>query len=426
MGMTIAEKILATHSGNSSVKPGEYIWAKVDATNAMTDTFEEIEKLGIKRVFDPDKIFLVSDHSAPPANIGTAEDVAKLRRYVKKYNIKNWFEYGRHGILHQLYPEKGFCKPGDLIAMIDSHSTTYGVFNAASCAIYMDAIYLIATGELWFQVPETIRFEIMGKLPKLCMGKDIILKIAGDYGTDYGIYKALEFGGDTIKDLTLSDRWTICNMAAEVGAKFAIMEADHKVEEFLRGRIKGDYSPVNPDPDAHYSETIHLDVSDLEPLVACPHDPSNVKKAKDLSEIKVDQALIGSCTNGRFEDFEVAASILKGRKIHPDVRLLIIPASMEVWKQVLDAGFYDIFLESGALICHPTCGPCAGHHLGILAAGERCISTTNRNFQGRMGSPGSEVYLASPATVAASAITGYITDPRHCLENLERNDGITQ
>ena len=312
-------------------------------------------------------------------------------------------------------PERGFVRPGELIAMVDSHSTTYGAFNAASCAIYMDAVYVLIKGELWFKVPETIKFNITGALPGWCTGKDIILRVAGLYGTDVALYKAIEFTGPVIKDLSLPGRWTICNMAAELGAKFAIMEADEKVYDFLKGRTDKPFTPVSPDPDAQYSAVYDVDVTGLSPQVACPHDPSNVKNVEDCRGIKFDQALIGSCTNGRLEDFETAARILKGRKVHPDVRLLIIPASMEVWRAAMQAGYFDILTEAGALICHPTCGPCAGQHLGVLASGERCLSTTNRNFQGRMGSPQSEVYLASPATVAASAITGEITDPRPYL-----------
>ncbi len=412
MGMTMVEKILATHSGRDQVVPGEYVWAKIDETNAMTDTFEDLERLGVKKVWDPDKVYCVSDHSAPPANIGTAEEVRKLREYIKKYKIKNWFEYGRHGIVHQINPEMGFVRPGELIAMIDSHSTTYGAFNAASCAIYMDAVYVLITGKLWFKVPETIRFDICGKLPEFCMGKDIILKIAGLYGTDIAIYKAVEFMGPTIKDLSLSGRWTICNMAAEIGSKFAIMEADEKVFDFLKGRTDKPYIPVSPDPDAAYCQRYTVDVTNMSPMVACPHDPSNVKPVEEVKGIKIQQALVGSCTNGRLEDFEMAARIIKGKKVHPDVRLLVIPASMEVWRAAMHAGYFDTLTEAGALICHPTCGPCAGQHLGVLASGERCISTTNRNFQGRMGSPQSEVYLANPATVTASAIAGQIADPR--------------
>lgn len=420
MGMTMAEKILAAHAGKDHVVPGEYVWAKVDETNAMTDTFEALEKLGIEKVFDPDKVYCVSDHSAPPANIGTAESVKKLRYYMKKYDIKHWYEYGRHGIVHQLNPEKGFVRPGDLIAMIDSHSTTYGAFGAASCAIYMDAIPLLITGKLWFKVPPTIRFNVHGTLPKGCVGKDILLKIAGMFGTDVAIYKAIEFGGEAIRNLSLSGRWTICNMAAELGAKFAMMEPDEKVYEFLKGRTDIPYTPVFPDADANYEAVYDIDISDLTPQVACPHDPSNVKPVSEVAGIKIDQALVGSCTNGRLEDIRMAAEMLRGRKVHDDVRLLVIPASMEVWRACDEEGLFHILTEAGALICHPTCGPCAGQHLGVLASGERCLSTTNRNFKGRMGSPESEVYLANPAVVAASAVTGVITDPK----DLEGGSGV--
>lgn len=416
MGMTMVEKILAAHAGRARVVPGEYVWAKIDETNAMYDTFEDIEKLGVKSVWDCDKVYCVSDHSAPPANISSAETVKELREYIKKYHISNWYEYGRHGIVHQVNPEKGFVRPGELIAMIDSHSTTYGAFNAASCAIYMDAVYLLIKGELWFKVPETIKFNITGKLPSWCMGKDVILRIAGDYGTDVGLYKAAEITGPVIKDLSLAGRWTICNMAAELGCKFAIMEADEKVYDFLKGRTDKPFTPVFADPDANYAAVYDIDVTGMSPLVACPHDPSNVKPVEEVKGTRFDQAVIGSCTNGRLEDFAMACRILKGRKVHPDVRLLIIPASMEVWRDAMKAGYFDILTEAGALVCHPTCGPCAGQHLGVLAAGEVCLSTTNRNFQGRMGSPQSEVYLASPATVAASAVNGVITDPREYLE----------
>lgn len=415
MGMTIVEKILAAHSGREQVTPGEYVWAKIDETNAMTDTFEELEQLGVDHVWDCDRVYCVSDHSAPPANVGTAESVKKLRRYVDKYHIKHWYEYGRHGIVHQVNPERGYCRPGDLIAMIDSHSTTYGAFNAASCAIYMDAVYVLMKGELWMKVPETIRFNVVGKLPPWCMGKDIILKIAGQFGTDAAIYKAIEFGGPVIRDLSLSGRWTICNMAAELGAKFAVMEADEKVYDFLKDRTDKPYTPVFPDSDAQYAAVHEIDVTHMSPQIACPHDPSNVKNVEEVMGTKFHQALIGSCTNGRLEDFEMAARILKGKKVHPSVRLLVIPASMEVWKAAMDAGYFDTLVDAGALICHPTCGPCAGQHLGVLASDEVCLSTTNRNFQGRMGSPQSYVYLASPATVAASCINGYITDPREVL-----------
>jgi 3-isopropylmalate/(R)-2-methylmalate dehydratase large subunit len=412
MGMTIAEKILASHSGKAIVRPGEYVWATIDETNAEPETFESLEKLGIQKVFDPDRIFVVSDHLAPPANIPSAEAVATLRRGVQKYGIKHWFEYGRHGILHQLFPEQGFVQPGDLIAMVDSHSTTYGAFNAASCAIYVEAIHILITGRLWFRVPETIKFEIQGKMPPLCVGKDVILKIAAEYGTDVAIYKSIEFQGPAVRTMSLASRITMCNMGSELGAKFAIVEADEKTFDFLRGRTSKPYTPVFADPDACYESIYTVDITKLTPMVALPHDPSNSKPVTEAKGIKIHQAFIGACTNGRQEDLEMAAKILKGRKVHPSVRLIVSPASMEVWKDALEAGWLKTFIDAEALVCHPTCGPCAGQHLGILAAGERCLSTTNRNFQGRMGSPDSEVFLANAATVAASAIAGEIADPR--------------
>lgn len=312
MGMTMVEKILAAHAGRARVVPGEYVWAKIDETNAMYDTFEDIEKLGVKSVWDCDKVYCVSDHSAPPANISSAETVKELREYIKKYHISNWYEYGRHGIVHQVNPEKGFVRPGELIAMIDSHSTTYGAFNAASCAIYMDAVYLLIKGELWFKVPETIKFNITGKLPSWCMGKDVILRIAGDYGTDVGLYKAAEITGPVIKDLSLAGRWTICNMAAELGCKFAIMEADEKVYDFLKGRTDKPFTPVFADPDANYAAVYDIDVTGMSPLVACPHDPSNVKPVEEAKGTRFDQAVIGSCTNGRLEDFAMAMPYPEG------------------------------------------------------------------------------------------------------------------
>jgi 3-isopropylmalate/(R)-2-methylmalate dehydratase large subunit len=332
---------------------------------------------------------------------------------VKKYNITHWYEYGRHGILHQVFPENGYVRPGELIAMTDSHSTTYGAFNAASCSINVEGISVAIKGELWFRVPETIKFNLDGKLPEMCVGKDVILKIAGDYGTDVAIYQAVEFLGKAAEEMSLASRWTMSNMAAEIGAKFAIFEADQKTFDFLEGRTNRPYTPVTPDPDAVYAEEYTVDVTKIVPMVACPHDPGNVKPVSEAAGIKINQGFIGSCTNGRQEDLEMAARILEGKKVHPDVRLIISPASMEVWKDALRAGWLEIFADAEALVCHPTCGPCAGQHLGILAAGERCISSTNRNFQGRMGSPESEVYLANAGTVAASVITGEITDPRN-------------
>jgi len=419
MGMTMAEKILASHSipQKEEVKPGEYLWARIDETNASDTEYKELKKLGIKKVFDPDRVYIVQDHEAPPPNVEIAEKVADKRRFVKEYGITHWYELGRHGILHQLFPEQGYVVPGDLVAMTDSHSTTYGFLNAASCPINVESIYVLIHGKLWFRVPESIKFELTGKLPELCVGKDVLLKIAGDYGTDVALYKSIEFLGPLASNMSLASRWTMCNMGVDLGAKFAMFEADNKTFDFLKGRTDRPYNPVSPDPDAEYEKEYNVDVTDLEPMVGCHPDPSNSKPASEVEKenIKIHQGWLGSCTNGRIEDLRMAAKILEGNKVHPDVRLIISPASMEVWKDALKAGFFEIFTESEALICHPTCGPCSGLHMGILAAGERCISTSNRNFQGRMGSKESEVYLANAATVAASVIEGTIVDPRRYL-----------
>ena len=410
---TIVEKVLAAHSGKEVVKPGEYVEATIDETKVCARQYDALKNLGVK-LFDPNRIWVVDDHKAPPPDREAAEQVAKTRRLVKEYNIVHWYEYGRHGILHQRFPETGFCVPGDLIAMTDSHSTTYGAFNAVGCPIYVEALYVLIKGRLWFRVPETIKFNITGHLPKMTVGKDVILKIAGTYDTDVALYKAVEYLGPTAKEMSLSSRWTMSNMGIEIGAKCAVFEADEKTMEFLKGRTDRQPRPTSSDKDAKYARVIDIDVSDLEPMVALPHDPGNSVPVSQVASkgIKINQGFIGTCTNGRFEDLKMTADILEGNKVHPDVRLIISPNSMEVWKDALKAGLFDIFVDANALVCHPTCGPCMGSHLGILAAGERCISTQNRNFQGRMGSPESEIYLSNAATVAASVIEGRIADPR--------------
>jgi 3-isopropylmalate/(R)-2-methylmalate dehydratase large subunit len=415
MGMTIAEKILAAHADRSHVKPGEYIWCKVDATSGHM--LSELEKLGVDEVWDPDRVYVVEDHQAPPPTIEVANQVKELRRLVKKYKIKNFFEFGRHGILHQVFPENGLVAPGELVAMGDSHSTSGGVFNACVTNAAIDALYILAFGELWFRVPESVKVVLNGKLPEWCVGKDVILKIAGELGTDFGLYKSIEYTGPVARQMTIAQRWTIANMGVEVGAKFAIFEYDEKTEEWLRGRVNRPYTPVFPDSDARYDAIYEFDLSDLEPMVAFPHDPGNVhpiSEAKNL-HIKIDQAFLGSCTNARQEDLEIAARIMRGRKVHPDVRMLVSPASQEVYRDALKAGWLEILSDAGCVVEHSTCGPCYGGHLGVLGDGEVCISSSNRNFQGRMGSPLSQVYLASPAVVAASAIAGEIADPREFL-----------
>jgi 3-isopropylmalate/(R)-2-methylmalate dehydratase large subunit len=419
MGMTMAEKILASHSGKVKVVPGEYIWAKIDAAN-IPDVSTEVspvqwlEKLNIDKLFDPDRIYV--RNCQLPTNIAWAENMKAIRQLVKKYGITHFAEYGRNGIIHQINAEWGCAAPGELIVMADSHTTSYGAFNCASTGIQVEITYVLATGKLWFRVPESIKFQLEGKLPPMCFGKDVILKIAADFGTDFAIYKSIEFLGPAAHEMSIASRFSIANMGVEVGGKFALFEADEKTFEFLKGRINRPFTPVFPDPDAVYEKEYVIDISELQPMVACPHDPSNSKGVSQVAGIKIDQAFIGSCTNGRFEDLEIAAKILEGKTVHPNVRLFISPASMEVWKEALEAGFLKIFADAGALMGDPSCAPCCGQLMTIMAAGEKCISTTNRNFQGRMGSPESEVYLANSATVAASAITGEITDPRLFLK----------
>jgi 3-isopropylmalate/(R)-2-methylmalate dehydratase large subunit len=417
--MTIAEKILAIHSGRENVTPGEYVWAKVDETSPGINVwaFKELRELGIKKVFDPERVWNVYFNPAPPQSVETAEDVAALRRAVEEYGMKNWFEYGRHGIIHQVFAENGYCVPGDLVAMEDSHTTSYGVFNVASCPIYIECAYVMATGKLWFLVPESIKFWLTGRLPELCMGKDVMLKILATWGSDVALYKSAEFLGPLAREMTLASRWTIAAMGIEIGAKFALFEADQKTFDFLKGRTNRSYNPVKSDSDAQYAQEYVVDVTDLEPLVACPHDPSNVRSTVEVEKenVKINQVFLGSCINGRQEDLEIAARILDGNKIHPDVRMIVSPASMEVWKDALKAGWLETFAEAETLVCHPTCGPCSGGDLGVLAAGEACISSSCRNFQGRMGSSKSSIYLANAATAAASAIAGKIVDPRKYL-----------
>ncbi|MFP6707770.1 MAG: 3-isopropylmalate dehydratase large subunit [Alphaproteobacteria bacterium] len=415
MGMTIAEKILAAHAGADTATPGEYMWCKVDATSGHR--LADLEALGVDRVWDPDKVYMVDDHQAPPPTIVAANKVKDLRRLIKKYNITNYFEYGRGGILHQVFAEHGMYAPGDLIAQCDSHSTSGGVFNACVTNANLDAVHVLAFGELWFRVPESVRVMLNGILPAWCVGKDVILKVASELGTDYGLYKSVEYVGPVARQMSIAQRWTVSNMGVEVGAKFAIFEGDEKTDEFLAGRVNRPYKHVTADSDATYEAEYEFDLSNLTPMVARPGDPGNGVPVESVcpERVKVDQAFLGSCTNARLEDLEVAARILDGKKVHPDVRMLVSPSSQAVFGEALKAGYLETLLEAGALVEHSTCGPCYGGHLGVLGDGETCISSSNRNFQGRMGSPLADVWLASPATVAASAIAGEIVDPREYL-----------
>jgi len=419
MPMTLAEKILARASGNKEVAAGDYVTAKIDVAMAHEGAawvIDELMKAGIDRVWDPERIVILFDHWAPAPTELTATMHKKIREFVKRHKIKHFYDI-KAGICHQIMPEMGHVRPGELIVGTDSHTTTYGAFGAGGTGIgTTDMAVVFATGELWFRVPESIKFRIRGALPKYVTSKDVILKIAGEYGTEVAQYKSVEFEGPTISNMSIASRMTISNMAMEIGAKFALIPPDDKTIEYVKSRTTKPFTPLYPDPDAVYEKVYELDVSDLEPQVAFPHSVDNVKPISEAEGIKIDQAFIGSCTNGRFEDLAAAAEILKDRKVHPDVRLIVIPASREVYLEALRAGIIEIMLKAGAVVCNPTCGPCMGTHLGLLAEGERCISTSNRNFKGRMGSPKSEIYLASPYVVAASAVKGEITDPRKLME----------
>ena len=422
MAMTITEKILAKHSNKKIVKPGELIDAGIDIIMCHDVTtppaIDMLNKKGIKKVFNPDKIVVTPDHFIPNKDIKSAELAKRLRDWCRSCNIKNYYEVCRHGVCHALLPEQGYILPGEVIIGADSHTCTYGAFGAFSTGVgSTDLAAALATGKLWFKVPESIKFILNGKLPKGVYSKDIILHIISDIGVDGALYKAMEFTGSTIDSLSVEARMTITNMAIEAGAKSGIMEADKKVVDYARKRTKKKFEIVKSDKDAHYIKTREYDISKLEPVVAFPHLPSNGKFISQIKEdIKIDQAYIGSCTNGRIEDLRIAATILKGNKVKEGVRMLIVPATTEIWKQALKEGLFEIFTEAGATISTPTCGACLGGHMGVLADGEVCISSTNRNFVGRMGSPKSFVYLASPATVAASAIEGKIADPRRYIE----------
>ncbi|HMA61389.1 MAG TPA: 3-isopropylmalate dehydratase large subunit [bacterium] len=421
MGATITEKILAKHSGRDNVKPGDMITAKIDTIMChdvtTTPAIELLEQKGIEKVNNPDQIVIMPDHFIPNKDIKSAEMVARIRRWAKDQGIEKFYDLGNHGVCHALLPEQGHVVPGSTIVCGDSHTSTHGALGAFSTGIgSTDLAAALATGELWFRVPETILFEIKGELPEGVYSKDVVLEIIRQIGVDGALYKAMEFAGPVIDDLSVEARMTICNMAIEAGGKSGIINPDVKTLEYVNARTDQEFEVVRSDPNCNYSKVVKIDVSELEPVVAVPSLPSNGKPARDLQEIKVDQAYLGSCTNGRIEDLRIAARILEGHKLARDTRMIVVPATTEIWKTANQEGLLDIFMEAGATVSTPTCGACLGGHMGILAAGEKCISSTNRNFVGRMGSPDSEVYLGSPATVAASAITGRITDPRDYLD----------
>jgi 3-isopropylmalate/(R)-2-methylmalate dehydratase large subunit len=417
---TITEKILARHCNKEEVKPGELIEASIDLIMChditTTPAIAMLEKNGINKVFDADKIIITPDHFVPNKDIKSAELVSKIRKWAREQGIKNFYEIGRHGVCHALLPEQGYVKPGMTIICGDSHTCTHGALGAFSTGIgSTDLAAALATGKLWFKVPETMKFIVSGKLGKGVYSKDVILEIIRKIGVDGALYKAMEFGGSVIDELSVEARMTICNMAIEAGAKTGIINPDEKTIEYVKARTKEKFDVVCSDDDADYSEIIEVDVTGLEPMVAFPSLPSNGKPVSEAKGIKIDQAYLGSCTNGRIEDLRIAASIMEGRKVKEGTRMIVVPATTEIWKEANKEGLLDIFTEAGAAVSTPTCGACLGGHMGVLAKGERCISSTNRNFVGRMGSPEAEVYLASPATVAASAIEGKIADPREFL-----------
>lgn len=420
MGMTMTEKILAKHIGRESVSAGDLIVSQVDLILANDITgppaLKEFDKIG-RPVFDKNKIALVPDHFAPCKDIKAAQMVKELREFAKKHEIKHFFEIGRMGIEHALLPDSGLVAPGEIVIGADSHTCTYGAVNALSTGMgQTDIAAAMSSGTTWFKVPQTIKVVLEGKLPRYVKGKDIILTLIGQIGVDGARYQSLEFCGEGVAELEMSDRFTICNMAIEAGAKNGIFPVDEKTEAYLKGRVDRAWEAVTADEDAVYARTITIKLDELQPVVAYPHLPENVHTAKESAHIKIDQSIIGSCTNGRLEDLAQAAEIFKGRKVHPDVRAIIFPATQEIYKEAIRLGYIDTFIDAGVAVSTPTCGPCLGGHMGILAAGERAISTTNRNFRGRMGHENSEVYLASPYVAAASAVMGYIADPEEVMK----------
>ena len=417
MGMTMTQKILAAHCGEAAVTAGQLINAKLDIVlgNDITTpvAINEFEKAGFDSVFDKTRVNIVLDHFVPNKDIKSATQSKQCREFADKYDILNFYDVGQMGVEHALLPEKGIVTGGDCIIGADSHTCTYGAVGAFSTGVgSTDMAAGMAKGMAWFKVPAAIKVELKGTLRKPVTGKDVILHLIGKIGVSGALYKSLEFTGEGVSSLTMEDRLCICNMAIEAGAKNGVFPVDEVTEAYLQGRSQRPWTKYEADPDAEYEQTITIDLDTLEPTVSYPHLPENTHPAREGRGIKIDQIVIGSCTNGRIEDMQAAYEILKGRHIAKGVRGIIIPATMAVYKECILRGYTEAFIDAGCIVSTPTCGPCLGGYMGILAAGERCVSTTNRNFVGRMGHVDSEVYLASPATAAASALTGYITDPR--------------
>jgi len=418
--VTLAEKILAAHTDKKKVSPGEFVNVRLDLVMANDITapiaIKEFHRIGAGKVFDPQKVVMVPSHLTPNKDIASAEMAKMMREFCYEQGTI-YFEVGRAGIDHVLLPEQGLVLPGEVVIGADSHTCTYGALGAFATGMgSTDIATAMATGDIWMKVPPTIKFVYRGSLEKWVGGKDLILYTIGDIGVDGALYSAMEFTGEAIDALSIEGRFTMANMAIEAGAKAGLFRVDNKTQLYIKSRAKRPYNVYEPDNDAEYSQVIEYNVSGIEPQVALPHSPANVRPVSEVGEIGIDQAIIGSCTNGRLEDLRVAAQILKGREVHPRVRCIVIPGSQQVYLDALSEGLIEIFVAAGAAVSTPTCGPCCGLHMGILADGERCISTTNRNFVGRMGSPKSEVYLSNPVVAAASAIAGRISSPEEVID----------
>jgi len=416
MGMTITQKILADHAGLNEVKAGQLIRADLDMVLANDITgpvsINEFEKAGFDNVFDKTRISLVMDHFVPNKDIKSAEQCKQCRTFAREFDIDNFYDVGEMGIEHALLPEKGLVAAGDAVIGADSHTCTYGALGAFSTGVgSTDLAAGMATGQAWFKIPEAYKFILSGKLSENVSGKDVILHIIGITGVEGALYKSMEFTGEGIASLSIDDRLCIANMAIEAGAKNGIFDVDRIATDYMDERVKRPYKIYKADDDAEYEKTFEIDLSEIRPTVAFPHLPENTKTIDEINEIKIDQVVIGSCTNGRLSDMKIAADILKGRHVHNNVRTIVIPATQHIYKDCIRLGYADIFIDAGCVISTPTCGPCLGGYMGILAAGERCVATTNRNFVGRMGHVDSEVYLASPAVAAASALAGRIAGP---------------
>ena len=416
MGMTLAEKILAAHAGLEEVDPGQFVEVAVDVVLANDITapiaIREFEKLGVEQVFDPQRVVMVADHFAPNKDIKSAAQCLQVRQFARAQGLPHHFDVGRMGIEHVLLPEQGLVLPGDVVVGADSHTCTYGALGAFATGMgSTDIAVAMATGRVWMRVPETMRILYHGELQPWVGGKDLILYTIGQIGVSGALYRAMEFAGPAVEGLSMAGRFTMANMAIEAGAKAGLFAVDEVTRAYVDGRATRSYRVYQADADAACAQVIEIDVSQVEPQVAFPHLPENTRPVSQAGEVFVDQVVIGSCTNGRLEDLRVAAQVLRGRRVHPDVRCIIIPGSQQVYLDALREGLVEVFIEAGAVVSTPTCGPCLGGHMGVLAAGERAVSTTNRNFRGRMGHPESEVYLAGPAVAAASAVAGRIVHP---------------